>query len=102
MSALRPIGPHYGSNQSITLVAATAQALTIDKDDEQVRVFNSGSSILHLCTYDSTGTVRVASAVDFPVPGEAISTITKPLTHDRISLISASGTTAEVMTGSGW
>jgi hypothetical protein len=102
MSALRPIGPHYGSNQVVTLAAATAQALTIERNDQQVRVWNSGASKLYLRTYENAGTVAVASAVDYPVPPGVISTFTKPLGHDRISLLSASGTTCEVMTGEGW
>lgn len=102
MSALRPIGPHYGSTQQATLAAATPQAFTITKNDEQVRIWNSGANTLYFCTYESIGTVRVASNTDCFVPAGTITTITKPTDHDRISLISTAGTTVEFLTGTGW
>lgn len=102
MTAFRPLGPHYGTAQQQTLVAATAAPFTISGSDNQLRVWNSGSNTLYFCTYSSAGTARIASATDCFVPANVVTTITKPEGHDKVSFLSPSGTTVEFMTGEGW
>lgn len=93
--------PKYGSNQVLTAGAAALIA-AIDKDNKQVQIVNTGSNKGYVRTYDSTGTVPIATVADCPVASGARVVLTKPGNHDSLSYISASGTTLEVMTGEGF
>jgi hypothetical protein len=95
-----PFCPNYSSNQNVT-ATSTPAIITINRNDNQIRVLNTGSAIAYIGAYDSTGTALVASATAFPVaPGQA-STITKSLSHDKISYYSATSSTLSIMTGKG-
>lgn len=103
MSALQPFSPHYGSNQVVTPAAASA-TITIEGNDKQVRVVNSGAAKGYFRTFSITDTPggSAATVADCCVAAGMSTTITKPSGHDRLSHISATGTTFEVMTGEGW
>ncbi len=103
MSALQPFSPHYGSNQVVTPAAASA-TITIDGNDKQVRVVNTGAAKGYFRTFSIANTPAgsVATVADCCVASGATVIVTKPMGHDRLSHISAAGTTFEVMTGEGW
>lgn len=107
---IRPFCPAFGSNQKITLAAATEQHLRIDKNAETLRIVNTGATNeLYVRTYAS-GTnpptalpapATLASATDYRVGPGQDKLITYDHQHDGISLISTVGTTVEFMTGTG-
>lgn len=106
----KPFNPAYGSNQKITLAAATEQHLRIDKNAETLRVLNTGATNeLYLRTYASgtnPGTAlpapaTPASAIDYRVSPGSERLISFDHNHDGLSLISTAGTTVEFMTGTG-
>lgn len=105
----KPFNPAWGSNQLATLVAATEQHLPINKDNESLLVQNTGATNpMYFRTYNSGSTARpiaaastIASTADRRVnPGQSV-LVAFDYNHDGISLISAAGTTVEVMTGTG-
>lgn len=96
----QPFFPHYGTNQVLTAGAASA-AFSIDKQDKQVRVANTGANKAYFRTYDSAAGTPAASAADYCVPAGAVATVSKQC-HNTIAVISASGTTLEVITGEGF
>ena len=101
MSAIQPFCPHYGSNQILTAGAAALIA-DIDASNGQVRFVNTGANIAYVRTYSSRAAAAVASTADFPIAAGMSSVITKSLEHDKLSYISAAGTTLQMMTGEGW
>lgn len=101
MSAKQPFSPHYSTNQVLS-PAAGALVANLDPNDKSVRLVNNGANIAYVRIYSSTGTAEVATTADFPIPGGSSATITKAMGQDRISYISATGTTLQVMTGEGW
>lgn len=96
-----PFGPQYGSNQVVALAAATPQAKTINADSKCLRVVNSGAGDLYVRMYSSLATAAIASAIDCPVLPSTAIVLRKDDAHDRVSLFSAAGTTAQIMTGEG-
>lgn len=102
---LRPFAPSYGQNQVVAPAAASA-AITILANDTQVRVCNSGAAVGYFRTFNSTNAgilpaLGLASAADCAVlPGTCV-IVSKSMDHDRLSHISATGTTFQVMTGDG-
>ncbi|WP_443700167.1 hypothetical protein [Pseudomonas sp.] len=103
MTAYASFAPHQGSNQLVTLVAATPQILTITAQDKSIRIANAGANPVHFRTYDSTITpAPVASSADCPVLAGMASTFTKAMSHDRVAIFSTAGTTVNVCTGEGW
>lgn len=101
MTAKRPIMPHYGTNQVLTAAAASASA-AIDKNDEQVRITNTGANKAYVRTYNSAGGTQSATTADFCVNAGQTATITKGVDHNAIAYISAAGSSLEVITGEGW
>lgn len=101
MSARQPFSPHYGTNQ---VLAAGAAALTANLDpvDKSVRIINTGSNIAYVRIFYSTGIAVPATTADFPITAGLAATITKADGQDRLSYISATGTSLQVMTGEGW
>lgn len=101
MSSSNPFTPRYGSNKVLTATSTPANA-SLDSRDNQIRIVNNGTQKAYVRTYSSEqGTVNInAAATDFMVAPGMASTLTKA-THDTLSYISASGTTLEVVTGSG-
>lgn len=102
MSAIQPFAPHPGSCQIATLVANTAQALTFDKTNHQLRVINMTTAVVHVRPYSSTGTAVAASVVDYPVPPNGISVFTKGQGQDVVSLFGSAAGAVYVSTGDGW
>lgn len=105
MSSTDPFSPHFGSGQTLTAGAASAN-VGIGSSSRQVRVMNTGSNIAYVRTYNSlaagdVASAGVATAADFAVPPNVVSIITKGENHDRLAHISALGTTLNVMVGNG-
>jgi hypothetical protein len=101
MSAKQPFSPHYGTNQLLT-PAAGALVANLDPNDKNVRLANTGTNPAYIRIYSSTGAAEVATTADYLVPGGLVTTITKAMGQDRMSYISALGTTMQCMTGEGW
>lgn len=99
---IQPFMPKYNSNQVVTPGAASA-AITIDKDNRQVRIVNTGANIAYIQTYSSAdNATHTATTADFAIPAGMAATITKDTSHDRLAHISAAGTTLQIMTGDGF
>lgn len=95
-----PFCPQYGSNQNVT-ATSTPAVITINKDSDQIRIANSGSAAAYIAVYDSAGTALTAGVTMLPVFPNSYTTITKSLSHDRLSHYSATSTTLSIMTGRG-
>ena len=96
----QPFFPHYGTNQVLTAGAASAP-YSLDKQDKQVRVTNTGANKAYFRTYDSGAGTPAASSADYCVPAGGVATVSKQ-GHNAIAVISATGTTLEVITGEGF
>ena len=88
------------------MVAGAAALITIDPNNESVRIYNSGATNKgYVRTYKASEfvglTAPVATAADFPIGPNMASVITKAIGDDTLSYFSAAGTTLEIMTGSG-
>ncbi len=101
MSAEQPFSPHYGTNQLLT-PAAGALVANLDPNDKNVRLVNTGTNPAYIRIYSSTGTAEVATTADYLIPGGVSTTITKAMGQDRMSYVSALGTTLQVCSGEGW
>lgn len=97
---LRPFFPTYGSNVIVTPAAGSA-ATSINSNDMQVRVVNSGAAIGYFKTYSSlTVPTPTASAADCPIlAGQSVVVTCGP--HDRLAYQSTTGTTFQIQTGNG-
>lgn len=95
-----PFSPHYGSNQNVT-ATSTPATITVNKDDNQIRILNTGSVIAYISCYNSAGTANAAGTSDFPVAPGMSSTITKSFSDDTVGYYCASSTTLSIMTGRG-
>lgn len=100
MELFQPFNPKWGSNKVLT-AAASAANTGVDINTRQVRVINTGAAIAYVCTYSSTGTARVATVADLPVNAGERVIFTKDVNDDMLSYISATGSTLQVMTGTG-
>jgi len=101
MTIKQPFAPHYGSNQ-VLAAAAAASAVAISHQAKQMRVVNTGANKAYFRTYDSgSAPIPAASTADYCVPPGLAATVSK-IGHNAISVISAGGTTLEVMTGEGF
>jgi len=97
----RVFNPSYGTNQVLTAGAASLPA-TVNKDDDQVRIVNSGASKAYVRCYSSlTVPAPAATTADACVAAGQTSTFTKGQVNDRVAYISAGGTTLDLMTGNG-
>ena len=95
----QPFFPHYGSNQILAAGAASASSV-ISHQAKQLRVVNTGANIGYFRTYDSSGGAQAATTADYPVPPGTGAIVSKQ-GHNAISVISAAGTTLQVMVGEG-
>lgn len=95
----QPFFPHYGSNQ-ILAAGAVSTSASISHQAKQLRVVNTGANIGHFRTYDSSGGTQAATTADYPLPAGS-GTIVSKQGHNAISVISAAGTTLQVMSGEG-
>jgi len=101
MTIRSPFKPHYGSNQVVSPAASSA-TITIGKGDKTIRVRNTGATnVMYFRTGLALDGTVTATTADVPVsPGETVY-IEKPMDHDTLATISASGTTANIMSGEG-
>ncbi len=91
--------PHYGTGQILSPAAGSLTA-SIDPKDKSVCLTNQGST--NYCYVRiGTGTFNATTA-DYPVPPGQHVVVSKAEGDDKISYISASGTTLHVMTGEGF
>lgn len=97
----RVFNPAYGTNQVLSAGAASA-FVTINANDDQVRIVNTGTGAAYVRTYSSlTSPAPTASVADLCVAAGQSTTVTKGQVHDRLAYISAATTTLNVMTGNG-
>lgn len=98
MTIKAPVQPAYGTGQTLTPAAASAQA-TLPRGNKQVILTNTGANICYVRIGQGALT---ASAADFPVPAGSQSVVSKADDDNVLAHISAAGTTLHVMTGEGW
>ena len=97
----RVFNPAFGTNQVLTTGAASL-IVVVNKDDDQVRIVNSGASKAYVRFYSSlTVPAPAATTADACVAAGQTSTFTKGQVNDRVAYISAGGTTLDLMTGNG-
>lgn len=96
-----PFIPSYGSNNSITLVAATPQIIPLVANAQTVRISNTGATNpAYAIAYSLVNGAQVASATrGVYLPPNSMIMITKAVGADSLSIVSALGTTAEIMCG---
>lgn len=104
MTIKAPFCPDLGSNQIVTVAAATPTPLNINRNAKQVRVCNGTTTFMHARTYNSTGTVPnpTSSTADYAIAPNSVSIFTKDHSHDRLSLFSTAGGLAHACTGEGF
>jgi len=96
----KPFVPSYGSNTTMTLVAATPQTRPINGNDSTIRVFNTGANPAYIISYNSINGAQVASATKGTyIPIGMMFMFTKANSADTLSAFSTLGTSLEVMTG---
>lgn len=99
----QPFFPAYGTNQAVTLAAATPGNANLNKENRQVRIVNTGANIAYVQAFSSVDQPGVvADATDFPVPAGSMCTISKDIDQDRLAYFSTAGTTLNIMTGDGY
>lgn len=99
MTARQPVQPAYGSGQTLTPAAAAA-TVTIAKGNKQLILTNLGANVCHVRVGNTS--IANATTADYPVPAGAQVVISKSDEDDKLSHISASGTTLHVMNGEGF
>ena len=102
MSALQPFNPRWGSNQLLTANGTSANA-TLSGYTKQIHIENTGTTNpVYVRCYLYANGVTDATTADFRISPGIIEVITKTQDFDRMSYISASGTTLEIIEGEGW
>lgn len=102
MSAMQPFNPVWGSNQLLTANGGS-QVAPLSKSTKQVHLENTGTTnpVYVRCYLNANGT-SAATTADFRLSPGTVEVITKFQDFDRLSYISASGTTLEIIEGEGW
>ena len=95
----QPFFPHYGSNQILAAGVASGSS-SISHQAKQLRVVNTGANIGYFRTYNSADGPQAATTADYPVPA-GMGAIVSKQGHNAIAIISAAGTTLQVMAGEG-
>ena len=95
MSERTPFKPHYGTNQVVN-PAAVAAGVTLAKGDKSVRVVNTGANIGYFRIANGN-----ATTADCPVAAGTTVIVEKAQDETAMSVISALGTTFQIMTGEG-
>lgn len=88
--------PHYGAGQVVTPAVGAAN-VAIDANDEYVMCSNIGTNVCYV-EIGLTGAVTATTA-DMVIPAGQQVLIRKGKGMDRISHISATGTTLHIITG---
>lgn len=99
MTVKRPVQPGYGSGVTVTPAAGTVTS-SITSGSKQAILTNLGANVCYV-RIGQTG-LGAASTADYPVPAGAQLVISKAEADDKMSHISALGTTLHVMTGEGF
>lgn len=92
-----PFTPAYGSGQTVSPGAAAA-AVTLNQGDQSVVLTNTGANICYVRISDAGN----ATTADYPIVAGAQVCLTKGSDQQRLSHISATGTTLHIITGNGW
>jgi hypothetical protein len=93
------VQPAYGTGQVLTPAAGAATA-NLTAGSKQLILTNLGANVAHV-RVGQTG-LAAATTADFPVLPGAQAIISKAMSDDKLSHISASGTTLHVMNGEGF
>jgi len=94
-----PFAPSYGNGTTVSPGAGSANA-AISIKSQTLCLTNLGTNVCYIkITDDATAT---ASTADYPLPGGAQVTITKPYDYNRIAHISADGTDLHILPGEGF
>lgn len=102
MSALQPINPKWGSNQSLTANSGS-QSAVVNGQTKQIHIENTGTTNpVYVRTGNSKNGTVTATTADFRVSPGTVEVFTKPQDDDRLAYISASGTTLEIIECEGW
>lgn len=99
MTIKAPVQPGYGTGQTLTPGAAAATA-TLTIGSKQLILTNLGTNPCYVRIGQTT--VANASTSDYPVPAGAQVVISKSMADDKLSHISAAGTTLHVINGEGF
>jgi hypothetical protein len=99
MTIKQPFAPSYGSGQTVTPAAAAA-TITLTPGSKQLMLTNLGAAVCYVRI--GQGSVANASTVDFPIPPNFQVPITKSSDADKLSHISAAGTTLHIINGEGF
>jgi hypothetical protein len=99
MTARQPVQPVYGGGAVLTPASSAATA-TLVTGNKQLILTNLGANVCYVRVGQTT--VIAATTADYPIPAGAQVVITKSLDDDKLSHISASGTTLHVMNGEGF
>ena len=100
MTVKQPFNPAYGSTQTLTPAAASANVvIDADKTSKNLLIQNTGANIAFVRVGAGAQT---ATAADLPIPAGKSLVITKDQSHDNLAHISAAGTTLLVTRGEGW
>jgi hypothetical protein len=94
----RPFNPAYGSGQVVAPAAAAAAVANLNKGDQSVVVTNIGANICYVRIADAGD----ATTADYALPSGAQVCLTKAPEQQRLSYISAAGTSLHIITGNGW
>jgi hypothetical protein len=94
----QPFKPNYTQGQTVT-PAATAASIDIDANAKQVSLSNLGLNVCYVRI--STSALNAATTADYPILPGSKEIITKNVGDNKLSYISADGTTLHVMPGSG-
>jgi len=90
----KPFNPSRGTNQRVT-ATATATTLTVTPGTHSLRILNEGDGTVFFTTYKASDQTLEATVNDTPVgkSGSAgcVLVVKKPIDHDTISIISATG-----------
>lgn len=98
MTILAPFNPSYTQGQIVT-PAAGAASVTINAQSKQVCLTNLGSNICYVRV--GTGAFSATTA-DYPIAPLMQQVVTKADGDDKVSYISAGGTTLHIMPGGGF
>lgn len=94
-----PFAPSYGNGTVVSAGAVSANA-AISIKSQTLCLTNLGSGVCYIrLSEDASDT---ASTADYPLPGGAQVSITKPYDYNRIAYISADGTDLHILPGEGF
>lgn len=93
-----PFSPSYG--RGITVAPGAASASTdVAGNSQTLCLTNLGANV---CYVRMSDVAVAATTADYPIPGGAQVTITKPREYDLLTHISAAGTTLHIIPGEGF